>query len=51
VLALDAQEGEHLVHVGSIPRRDRVYRMSWSPHTRALMTCTRCCMLRRFMVM
>src|SRR3972149_7859287 len=32
VLALDAQEGEHLVHVGSIPRRDRVYRMSWSPH-------------------
>jgi len=37
VLALDAQEGEHLVHVGSIPRRDRVYRMSWSPHSEALM--------------
>jgi LCP family protein required for cell wall assembly len=36
VLALDAQEGEHLVHVGSIPRRDRVYRMSWSPHNTRL---------------
>jgi len=32
VLAMDAQEGEHLVHIGSIPGRGRVYRMSWSPY-------------------
>jgi len=27
-VAMDAQEGEYLVHAGSIPKRDRVYRMS-----------------------
>ena len=36
VLAMDVQEGEYLDHAGSIPKRDRVYRMSYSPRKKGL---------------